>query len=65
MAQWIFLNELEQARSLYLDAYRGKHGFVSPMIERHYWDDMNWLEQETERLVLNAMKGRVQKQLRI
>ena len=56
MAQWIFLNELEQARSLYLDAYRGKHGFVSPMIERHYWDDMNWLEQETERLILETIK---------
>ena len=56
MAQWIFLNELEQARSLYLDAYRGKHGFVSPMIERHYWDDMNWLEQETERLILETIQ---------
>ena len=56
MAQWIFLNELEQARSLYLDAYHGKHGSVSPMIERHYWDDMNWLEQETERLILETIK---------
>ena len=51
MAQWIFLSELDKARHLYLDAYKQLHGEVSPLIESKYWDDLAWLETETDQLV--------------
>ena len=56
VAQWIFLNELQKARSLYLDAYRGRYGEKSPRIETKFWDDVNWLDQETEKLILETIK---------
>ena len=55
MTQWIFLNEIEQARSLYLDAYRQVQGSASPMIGPSKWDDVRWLEEETEKLILNSI----------
>lgn len=51
MAQWIFLSKLDQARHLYLDAYKQLHGGVSPLIESKYWDDLDWLETETDEMV--------------
>ena len=51
MAQWIFLSELDQARHLYLDAYKQLHGGASPLIARKYWDDLDWLETETDEMV--------------
>ena len=57
MAQWIFLSELDKARHLYLDAYEQLHGEVSPIIEGKYWDDINWLENETDVLVLKWVMG--------
>ena len=51
MAQWIFLNELEKARSLYLDAYSEKNGCKAPKIEAELWDDLQWLDRETVCLV--------------
>ena len=56
MAQWIFLNELEQARSLYLDAYRQSNGSESLMIQPSNWDELSWLELETEKLILSSIK---------
>ena len=55
MAQWMFLNELEKARSLYLDAYRERYGEKSPKIETEFWDDVNWLDQETDKLILETI----------
>ena len=51
MAQWIFLSELDQARHLYLDAYMQLHGEVSPLRKSKYWDDLDWLETETDEMV--------------
>ena len=56
MAQWIFLSELDQARHLYLDAYKQLHGEASPVIEGQYWDDVDWLETETDELVIEWAK---------
>ena len=56
MAQWIFLNELDQARHLYLDAYKQLHGEASPLIEDRHWDDLDWLETETDELVTKWAK---------
>ena len=56
MAQWIFLTELEKARSLYLDAYFARYGHQSPKIGPTRWNDLNWLDQETERLVLETIR---------
>lgn len=58
MAQWIFLNELQKARSLYLDAYLDRYGQKSPKIEPKYWDDLNWLDQETDRLILETIDSK-------
>ena len=55
MAQWIFLTELEKARSLYLDAYFARYGHQSPKIGPTRWNDLNWLDQEAERLVLGII----------
>ena len=52
MAQWMFLNELEKARSLFLDAYFARYENQSPKVGPTQWDDVNWLDHETERLVL-------------
>ena len=52
MAQWEFLNELQQARSLYLDAYRQLHEAESPEVASEKWDDIAWLDAETENLVV-------------
>ena len=49
--QWIFLSELDQARHLYLDAYKQLHGEASPLIEDGYWDDLDWLETEADELI--------------
>ena len=51
MAQWIFLSGLDQARHLYLDAYKHLHGEVSPVIEGKNWNDVDWLETQTDKLV--------------
>lgn len=56
MAQWIFLSELDQARRLYLDAYKQLHGEASPVITGKYWDDVDWLETETDELVIEWAK---------
>jgi len=58
MAQWMFLNELEKARSLYLDAHFVRYGEQSPKIGPRLWGDINWLDQETERLVLGTIRHR-------
>ena len=52
MAQWGFLSELQKARSLYLDAYRQLHSTESPEVPREQWDDIAWLDAETEKLVI-------------
>jgi hypothetical protein len=52
MAQWEFLNELQKARSLYLDAYRQLHSSESPEVPSEQWDDIAWLDAETEKLVI-------------
>lgn len=51
MTQWIFLSELDKARHLYLDAYKQLYGEEPPLIESKYWDDLAWLEMETDELV--------------
>jgi len=51
MAQWIFLSELDKARHLYLDAYKQLHGEASPVIEAKYWNDIDWLEKEADKLI--------------
>ena len=56
MAQWMFLTELEKARSLYLDAHFARYGEQSPKIGPTQWGDINWLDQETERLVLKTIR---------
>ena len=56
MAQWIFLSELDKARHLYLDAYKQLHGEASPEIGSKCWDDIDWLETETDRLVNEWVK---------
>lgn len=56
MAQWMFLSELEKARSLYLDAYFARYEHQSPKIGLKRWSDLNWLDQETERLVLETIR---------
>ena len=56
MAQWIFLSEIDKARHLYLDAYKQLHGEASPVIEAKYWNDIDWLDRETERLVLETIR---------
>ena len=56
MAQWMFLSELQRARSLYLDAYLDRYGQKSPKVEPKYWDDLKWLDQELERFVLETIK---------
>jgi len=56
MAQWMFLTELEKARSLYLDAHFVRYGEQSPKIGPRLWGDINWLDQETERLVLGTIR---------
>ena len=56
MAQWMFLTELEKARSLYLDAHFVRYGEQSPKIGPRLWGDINWLDQETERLVLKTIR---------
>jgi hypothetical protein len=58
MAQWMFLSELEKARSLYLDAYFARYGHQSPKTGPTRWIDLNWLDQETERLVLGTIRHR-------
>ncbi len=55
MAQWIFLTELEKARSLYLEAYLERYDEKSPKIETKFWDDVNWLDQETDKLILETI----------
>ena len=44
MAQWIFLSELDQARHLYLDAYKQLHGAGSPILPKEQWNDCSWLD---------------------
>ena len=56
MAQWMFLTELEKARSLYLDAHFVRYGERPPKIGPRQWDDINWLDQETERFVLGTIR---------
>jgi len=56
MAQWMFLTELEKARSLYLDAHFERYSAQSPTINPIRWSDINWLDQETERLVLETIR---------
>jgi len=56
VAQWIFLSELDKARHLYLDAYKQLHGKASPLIESMYWDDLHWLETETDEMVYEWAK---------
>ena len=51
MAHWEFLNELQKARSLYLDAYRQLREAESPEVPIEKWDDIAWLDAETEKLV--------------
>ena len=58
MAQWMFLNELEKARSLFLDAYFARYENQSPKVGPTQWDDVNWLDHETERLVLETIRRR-------
>ena len=65
MAQWMFLDELEKARSLYLDAYRERYGSTSPKIEPLLWDNLSWLDQEIEKLVLETIKVKEQDQSRV
>jgi|OM-RGC.v1.035154031 hypothetical protein len=52
MAQWIFLSELDQARHLYLDAYKQMYGVDSPVIDSRCWDDIDWLATKTDELIL-------------
>lgn len=52
MAQWEFLSELQKARSLYLEAYRKLHETQSPDVPSEKWDDIAWLDAETEKLVV-------------
>lgn len=52
MAQWEFLPDLQKARSLYLDAYRQLYTTESPEVPLEQWDDIAWLDTETERLVI-------------
>ena len=52
MAQWVFLNEHQKARSLYLDAHRQLYSTESPEIPSERWNDIAWLDAETERLVI-------------
>ena len=58
MAQWIFLSELDRARHLYLDAYKQLHSEASAVIEDKYWNDLDWLEKETDELVTKWAKTR-------
>ena len=64
MAQWIFLSVLDQARHLYLDAYKHLHGEASPVIEDKYWNDVDWLETRTDRLVSEWAKAKSVSSLR-
>lgn len=52
MAQWEFLNEIQKARSLYLDAYRRLYEAESPEVACEKWDDIAWLDSEAEKLVV-------------
>ena len=52
MAQWEFLDELQKARSLYLDAYRQLYSTESPKVPSEQWNDIAWLDAETEKLVI-------------
>ena len=57
MAQWIFLSELDQARHLYLDAYKQMHGVDSPLIDIKCWDDIDCLTTKTDELILQRVMG--------
>ena len=52
MAQWEFLSDLQKAQSLYLDAYRRLHSTESPELPSERWNDIAWLDAETEKLVI-------------
>ena len=52
MAQWEFLSDLQKAQSLYLDAHRQFHSIESPEIPSEPWNDIAWLDAETEKLVV-------------
>ena len=52
MADSEFVSELQKARSLYVDAYRQLHSTESPEVPSEQWDDIAWLDAETEKLVV-------------
>ena len=52
MAQWEFLSDLHKAQSLYLDAYRQLHSIESPEVPSEQWNNIAWLDAETEKLVV-------------
>jgi hypothetical protein len=52
MADSEFVSELQTARSLYVDAYRQLHSTESPVVPSEQWDDIAWLDAETEKLVV-------------
>lgn len=52
MAQWEFLSDLQKAQSLYLDAYSQLHSTESPDVPNEQWNDIAWLDAETEKLVI-------------
>jgi hypothetical protein len=52
MAQWEFLSELQKAQSLYLDAYRRMYQTGSSEVASELWNDLGWLDAETEKLVI-------------
>ena len=52
MAQWIFLTELQKARALYVDSYKQSQRCNPPIVPPDQWDDMSWLEAETDRLII-------------
>ena len=52
MAQWEFLSDLQKAQSLYLDAYTQLYTFESPEVPSERWNDIAWLDAETEKLVI-------------
>lgn len=52
MADSEFVSELQKARSLYVDAYRQLHSTESPEVPSEQWDEIAWLDAETEKLVV-------------